>query len=404
MSQPAVRYHSLDALRAIAMLLGILLHAAISYMTRCPEWWPTDDQSRSVVFDLFVFGVHGFRMQVFFLMAGFFASMLLGRRGDLGYVRHRALRIALPLALSVVLILPLCWWVWIVGMRSKAGVDPGVVASLLAVPDMFVRDYSWFHLWFLWYLLFYYAGFMLVGRLLDRALRSSVVQRVVTWTINSPWRVLILAAPTVLLLLPMESGGVDTPRSIMPIPRILAYYAFFFGSGWVLYGVPHLLEQCTRLWKTNLTVALLLVLPAAIVLTGDPSLAESDRPANLPALIASALFTWLMILGLTGLFVSRFSGPSRMLRFVSDSSYWLYLIHLPLVVAMQVALEDVPAPALLKFTGIVLVSSVIMLATYRFCVRYTIIGIVLNGRRQHPPPRPEPITPDQAAPAGGRPA
>ena len=47
------RYHGLDALRGIAMLLGIVLHAALPFMVGMPiSIWPTDKYSSGLKFVL----------------------------------------------------------------------------------------------------------------------------------------------------------------------------------------------------------------------------------------------------------------------------------------------------------------------------------------------------------------
>jgi glucans biosynthesis protein C len=80
--EPHRRYHALDALRAAMMLLGLVLHAAISYIeTPMPSLWPYSDPQRSLAFDLTVFFIHVFRMPVFFVVAGFFAAFVYHRDG-----------------------------------------------------------------------------------------------------------------------------------------------------------------------------------------------------------------------------------------------------------------------------------------------------------------------------------
>ncbi|SVE35681.1 uncharacterized protein METZ01_LOCUS488535, partial [marine metagenome] len=50
MNPSTVRYHGLDALRGIAMLLGIVLHAALPYIPELPrELWPTDKNSSQAI-------------------------------------------------------------------------------------------------------------------------------------------------------------------------------------------------------------------------------------------------------------------------------------------------------------------------------------------------------------------
>jgi len=66
---------------------------------------------------------------------------------------------------------------------------------------------------------------------------------------------------------------------------------------------------------------------------------------------------------------------------LSDSSYWLYIIHLPVVTALQVALAPVHVSCWVKFGLVCAVAIPFSLATYQYLVRPTVVGLVLNGRR-----------------------
>src|SRR5438270_10442934 len=76
------RYHAMDALRAAMLLLGIVLHAGLSYshMPRS-DLWPFKDSRSSVLCDLVIMASGLFRMPIFFMLAGFFAARIHCRRG-----------------------------------------------------------------------------------------------------------------------------------------------------------------------------------------------------------------------------------------------------------------------------------------------------------------------------------
>ena len=84
------RDHALDALRAAMMLLGIVLHAGLSY-THLPTrpLWPFKDRHTSMLCDVVMMASGLFRMPVFFLIAGYFAARIYGKRGVTGLVRNR---------------------------------------------------------------------------------------------------------------------------------------------------------------------------------------------------------------------------------------------------------------------------------------------------------------------------
>ena len=65
------RYHGLDALRGIAMLLGIVIHSAMPYILNLEEFWPADASSSQLINISFHF-IHLWRMPLFFILAGFF--------------------------------------------------------------------------------------------------------------------------------------------------------------------------------------------------------------------------------------------------------------------------------------------------------------------------------------------
>jgi peptidoglycan/LPS O-acetylase OafA/YrhL len=80
------RRHDLDALRAIAMLLGIVLHAALSF---APIAWTVQDSRQSDFYYVLFACIHGFRMPLFFMLSGFFTAMLWRKRGLASLVKHR---------------------------------------------------------------------------------------------------------------------------------------------------------------------------------------------------------------------------------------------------------------------------------------------------------------------------
>ena len=77
-------------------MLGVFFHAAMSFMPG-PQIWVVMDEARSTELSVLFFVLHIFRMTVFFVLAGFFARMLLARRGVGGFIANRATRILVPL-------------------------------------------------------------------------------------------------------------------------------------------------------------------------------------------------------------------------------------------------------------------------------------------------------------------
>ena len=69
------------------------------------------------------------------------------------------------------------------------------------------------------------------------------------------------------------------------------------------------------------------------------------------------------------------------MRYLSDASYWLYLMHLPLIIVLQGAAQDWTLPSALKLALLIAVTSGVLLLVYEWGVRYTPLGTLLNGKR-----------------------
>jgi peptidoglycan/LPS O-acetylase OafA/YrhL len=121
-----------------------------------------------------------------------------------------------------------------------------------------------------------------------------------------------------------------------------------------------------------------LLLPAAALLFVAGLATIGLRPASIPLQPA---YAWAMSLGLIGLFHRVFPQPSARVTWLADASYWMYLAHVPLVLAAQLAVRDWPLPGGVKFLLMLAAVIATLLVSYAWCVRPTIIGRILNGPR-----------------------
>ncbi|MBC9881822.1 acyltransferase family protein [Bradyrhizobium sp. INPA01-394B] len=385
------RLHALDALRGIALLLGIVLHATLSFVLATPRFWIIQDTHPSVILSLLSFAIHVFRMTTFFLMAGFFARMSFHRRGARGFVKDRLQRIALPLVIAWPLVLTSIALVF-----SWAGTFPnGGSPQWTWLPPL--PAFRLTHLWFLYVLLeLYVATLLLRGAIvsLDASgrLRAVVVDRLFARLIRNPLAPLILAIPigVAFWLDPrwVNVMGVRTPdQSLITNAQAWIGFGTAFGAGWLLHRQIDLLRVIERRWLAHLLLAVALILIGFVLsgvmfsAPGAPKLPYSFATLRLVSVVLYAPAIWITTFAALGLALRFMSGFSPTWRYLADASYWLYLIHLPIVMALQVTLSQLDWPGLVKFAIILLVAIPPMLASYHLLVRFTFIGMVLNGRR-----------------------
>ncbi len=248
------------------------------------------------------------------------------------------------------------------------------------------------HLWFLWFLLWLVAGFALVALIVDRrpprgggpgAVQSGLRMRPAT-----PGRIMWSMVPLTLVpqLFMGRFGtypvfGPDTSDGFIPVPHILAYYAAFFTFGVLMFrrkgsSGALLSDTIGGRWWLYLPITMLVVFPAGLSFTFDPIWFSWPVASML-----QVAYAWGMCFGLIGLFRALLRKERRGVRYLSDSSYWLYLIHLPVVIAAQVIVRDWDLPAEVKFVVICVGVTALLLAGYQLFVRYTPIGTLLNGKK-----------------------
>jgi glucans biosynthesis protein C len=386
-STAVTRLHALDAIRAAALLLGIWLHAGLSFIPGVrPELWPFLDEQKSLALSVTAFVIHAFRMPVFFLVAGLLARQSLQRLGMRGFVRDRARRIALPLVIGWIVCFALIVAVVVAWLMHRNG---GVMPSKL--PDSLVAmGPNFMHLWFLYVLLWLYAlalGARAVMRTVDRQGRIvRMIERGFGALLRFPVGASILALPiaAALLLHPhwLHAEGVPTPGyTLVPPLAPLFIYGCCFAVGWLLDRNRDGLAAVSTRLPSNLLIGFVSLGVCLAIFDRDgvhaPTVAEGKVPLYAYAYSVALVSVTLAFVGLGLRWWGR---PRPLIRYVADASYWMYLMHLPLVMALQAVAVNLDTHWLLEFAMINAITIAVLLMSYQGFVRSSWIGALLNGR------------------------
>ncbi|MEQ1817648.1 MAG: acyltransferase family protein [Terricaulis sp.] len=385
------RYHALDAVRGGVLVLGVFFHATLSFLPG-DQMWIVMDSSRSTELSVLFFALHVFRMTVFFVLAGFFGRLLLERLGVGGFVMNRAKRIATPLVMfwPIILTAFIATLLWAVAQANGGTLPEGPPP-----PPLTVQTFPLLHLWFLYVLLIFYAAMLVlcgVVHLIDRngVLRSRLVDPVVR-LIAGPAAPLLLAIPVAasLFFKPnwMMWFGIPTPDTgLVPNTTALIVYGLAFSFGWLLNRQPQILESWGQRWAMYIGPAIGATV-GALMLGGGPA-PVTDTPAqSLTTLGFAALYGfagWAWTISIIGFAVRHLAGHSPARRYLADASYWIYIVHLPILISLQILVAPYPWPWFAKYPLILAVAFAIMLASYQLFVRYSFIGTILNGKKQKP--------------------
>jgi len=385
-SQRTERLHALDSLRAVMMLLGLVLHSAISYggIDYGEAWALKDPETTSPLYDLMVGIIHAFRMPVFFAIAGFFGALLFYERSPRAMVRNRLSRIVYPFIVFVFLLWPPVVFAWVFTSSAMTGAAAPLEQAVgtFSNPLVFIPTNP-MHLWFLDYLIVLSFAGWLLGMLLKRSpAASSHIRRAYEWLMRSPaLRPLAFAALTFVLLYLMDSPWPEKTGSFLPAWQPLCNYFTFYLFGWLLYGSRQLVPGLARHGWPLVIVATVLFLGKAVL---------ADSAGQVASMALNAVAVWCFVFGITGLFVRYCSKHSATMRFASDASYWFYLIHLPLTALGTGLLIGSGLPAGVKFLLVLGGTTAVCWVTYVYLVRGTFVGKFLNGRKFSRASRPAP--------------
>jgi peptidoglycan/LPS O-acetylase OafA/YrhL len=375
------RLHGLDAVRGFALIGGVVLHATMSFFPG-QQLWIVKDASESVELAGLFYVLHVFRMAVFFLLAGFFGRMLLQRKGLGSFVGDRLKRIAGPLATFWPIVFPAIVACLLWGLVQSSHGQPLPSGPQ---PNPFTVDaFPLTHLWFLYLLLIFYPAALLMRALTGWA--GGLTDRLSGLLVKS-WVPIIPALATAAVLAFANKWplwfGVHTPDTgLIPSLSPLIVYGIAFGLGWCVQRRMELLEVWRSRWVFNLLIGAAATVVCLVIIGVQPT-TEPLRPVELTWAysLSYGLGLWGWTFGFIGMGLAVFSGHSPARRYLADASYWIYLVHLPIVMALQVLVAPLDWPWPLKFAAILAAAFAVMLASYQLLVRHSFIGAMLNGKR-----------------------
>ena len=356
---------ALDNLRGIVILIVLGFHSALAYVSWVspptvpfdspPYNWrafPIVDPQRFFGFDLLCAWQDVYLMSLMFFLSGLFVWPSLQRKGALGFVRDRALRLGIPCAFGIAVVIPLALY----PAYRVTATDPGIASYWHALRGLPFWPNG--PLWFLWQLLALnlIAAFVLsvAPELADDLGRCSAAAR----TRFGAYFAALLAAsalayvPLALAFTPWAWS--DSGLLAVQFCRPLNYAVYFFaGVGAGVEGIDRGLLSAdgvlARYWARWLAAALaalaLWMGLTAFTLQADAPIAVdvAAAVAYVPACATGCFFLLAVAL--------RFAAErSVVLGRLGAEAYGLYLIHYLFVVWLQYLFLAVPLLAVLKAT------------------------------------------------------
>jgi peptidoglycan/LPS O-acetylase OafA/YrhL len=355
----ASRLFHIDHLRVALAILVVLHHVAMVYGAVLPMFYYLEPPFNSagaidlpaylalLVFSLFN---QAWFMGAFFLLAGYFAPGSIDRRGPGSFLKDRLLRLGIPLVIFYFVLSPLSWLgLWLM---------PASLTGITTPPSWqaYPRFIGLGPMWFIAMLLVFGFGYA-AWRMLARNRASPSVS-----TFSPPSYLgvgifaLALAGVSYLVRMVVPLG-----KSVQGFPTLayLPQYLSFFVVGTVASRRDWFRALPSPMGIVGFVaavVATVLLFPLAfsgrlfsLELTAMANSFGNGHWQSAVYALWDSIFAVGMCLGLITLFRRFFNGDGRFGRFLSQHSYAVYLIHIPVVVVVAYTLRGIELAPLLKF-------------------------------------------------------
>lgn len=383
---PAGRRIDLDWLRVLSILMIFLFHAGRFFDTI--DWHVKNPTQHDVMMYWTAF-VASWIMPLIFVVSAASTYYALGTRGAGVFVKDRALRLLVPLAVGVFTHVAIQEYLDQLSHARFAGsfwtFYPQHFARVLGADGRINGWWLWHlaHGLHLWYLLILFS-FSVVFLPLLAWLRGNAGRRVYERIGD------LLALPGVVYLLALPLLGamaMNRPGSILLDPNPYANwnllaYAQFFLYGFEIATHTRARRAVERSRLVSLGVGLLTAAGLVATLAGAIPVPEESR-----MLVVGVLFVlngWLWVLAALGFASRQLTTATPLLREANEAVLPFYVLHQSVLIVIGSLVVNWPLPDLLKFLLIAGSSFGLIVLTYAYLIRRVNLLRFLFGMRPLP--------------------
>ena len=387
-SDGSARRNHIDWLRVGATFLLFIFHVAMVFNPA--PFFHIRNSDISFFFLILCGFISLWHMPLFFFLAGWSIFSSLSSRGVGRFLRERCLRLGVPLIAGCILLIPPIKY-----LELRSGMDANhtglyiaeelqgsfvqVIPSGLPVMESFNESFleflptffsqslrfTWAHLWFIAYLFVFTVCLLPIFLVLLR--RHKVLENVATFWVYLP----ILPLALIQVFLRPHYLGL---QNLYNDWANVAFFSTFLLAGFLIAQHRGLEEVVNREWRRAFCIGgasvLLLLLAVLEVFSSEPTL-----------LALSAVAGWCFVLGFIGLAHDFLSFRNKLLNYLSESAFPVYILHQSAIVLIGYPLIQSTWSIPVKFFLLVIASLMSTLAIYHYLIRSNSVGRFLCGMR-----------------------
>ncbi len=342
-----MRYKDMDLARAVFMILGIIYHASLVYRPSTSWSFFISSEDSHFVFSIISSILHDFRMHGFYLIAGFFTALSLNKKEKLSFLKDRFIRLGVPM-------LFVGFTLNVVMLKSLSDHKPFDMTY-------FILNGNWLvHLWFLGNLLVY----IMICHLLNINNLFKKIQLRYTNTLLTGIITVITISLSTVALNHIGSLSEKDVFIFISLDRLFIYLPVFL-SGMIFYYNFDLYRDITNLKNSTKILAPFVFL---FTLSKYLGLEKLSQEAYMFFDLSYNIALSFTVLG----FLSYISKNLTIHNSLISSSYTVYLLHMPFIVAFLFLIEPLNINVFIAF-------SLLSLLTFFACYLSHIL-IIKNSR------------------------
>ena len=382
----SARRFDLDWVRVITMLVVFVFHCGM-FFTSWP-WHIKYSQAYSPI-EIFNSFVDTWQMPMLFLVSGAATWFSLRSRRAGNFINERMLRLLIPLAFGILVIVPLQIYFERIFKQQFQG------SFFAFYPHFFQGMYSytgtanfgWSYLWFLVYLFIITLIALPIFLFLNRPRGKKLVDGLVSFA-SKPGAIFAWFLPIALCLVLLQPLFPGSEKSLVGDMAYFATYLLYFTFGYLFCANSRFWDAIERHTIPALVLAGATSAAGTYLVLSNSVPAIGYSAARFGALGLFTLCGWCWIVTFLGMAKRFLSSSSRFLSYANEAVLPFYVLHHVVVmgVGSYVIRWDIPAPVM--YLLIIVMSFSIIMLLYEFAVKRTNVTRFLFGMRRKRRPRP----------------
>jgi hypothetical protein len=396
----------MDWLRVIFVCGLIMIHVAAIFD---PYPITAVKGRRSFSLVLFATFLHEWRLAILFIVSGAGSYFALGFLTARQFIRMRVKRILIPLIVGTFFIVPIHLYYW--QFYNNRGYDKSYLQFYWTIMYRFFvngifgtqrESLHYAHLWFLGYLLVSSLIALPLMLYLRHGKGQQLIPRLAGF-MERPWAIFLFSVPLILIEVSLRAASTSGRSIIVGDWSTFTVYLTLFIYGFLIFSNDGFRRALEAHRKSALLAGIVTSLIYLLIVFKLRSFPSGYNLKFSLFMVLRAFSVWCWCIAVLGFASRRLNFNHRVLPYLNEAVYPVYVVHLPLVTIVAYHVLRLPVPPLIQFAIIVVFTLVWATLIFELIRRTNVtrflFGLKIKKRKQEQAPAAEKVVTPAAPPA-----